>query len=258
MSVTVKILMMVTLQLMSMIVTPYQTWFCTLELVFVGRVSSGRNKGEQLLTHLAFLQHFLHVLNASDLQRPELAHLLNVEEPLSSSARSTAVFENPSLADWFFYHHVVKFMDVFYMGIMGAKDYWPRFEYQHRGSPHVHGIVWLQDAPNVENIMKTNDPSSQQWLIQYIDRTVSTTNPSVHPDGSNISEAQPSQLNPDVCNQPYLQVEYYQQDLNDLIPTCQRHKRCSSANCLCAVNGVQQYRFNFSKPLQSQTVVVRD
>ena len=54
-------------------------------------------------------------LSAADLQQPELAHLLHVEEPLSSSARSTAVFENPCLADWFFYHHVVKFMDVFYM-----------------------------------------------------------------------------------------------------------------------------------------------
>ena len=197
-------------------------------------------------------------LSAADLQWPELAHLLNVEEPLSSSARSTAVIENPCLADWFFYHRVVKFMDVFYMGIMGAKDYWLRFEYQHRGSPHIHGIVWLQDAPNVENIMETNDPSSKQRLIQYIDRTVSTTNPSVYPDGSNISEAQPPQLNPHVCNQPYLQVDDYQQDLNDLIATCQRHTRCSSAYCLRTVYGVQKCRFNFPKPLQSQTVVERD
>jgi len=55
---------------------------------------------------LAFLQH---LQSAVDLQWPELADLLNVEEPQSSSARSTAVIENPCLADWFFYHHVIKF-----------------------------------------------------------------------------------------------------------------------------------------------------
>ena len=197
--------------------------------------------------HTAFF-----TISVADLQWPELAHLLNVEKLLSSCARFTAVIENLCLADWFFYHRVVKFMDEFYMGIMGAKDYWLRFEYQHRGSLHVHEIVWLQDAPNIENIMETSILTSQQLLIQYIDRTVSTTNPSVSHDSSNISEAQPPQLTPDVCNQPYLQVEDYQQELNDLIAACQRH---TGSYCLRTVNGVRQCCFNFPKPLQSQAVV---
>lgn len=107
-------------------------------------------------------------LSAADLQWPELAHLLDVEVPQSSAARSRAVIENPCMADWFFYQRVIKFMNVFYMDIMGANDYWLRFEYQHRGSPHVHGVVWLQDAPDAQNILATDDPTGQEELIRYI------------------------------------------------------------------------------------------
>jgi hypothetical protein len=30
-------------------------------------------------------------------------------------------------------------------------DFWHRFEWQHRGSTHVHGFLW-QGAPNVDEI----------------------------------------------------------------------------------------------------------
>ncbi len=41
--------------------------------------------------------------SAADFQWPELARLLGVEDPTSSTARSKAVIDNPCLADWFFY-----------------------------------------------------------------------------------------------------------------------------------------------------------
>ena len=72
------------------------------------------------------------------LLRPELAQLLGVDDPTNSTQ---AVIEHPCLADWFFYQQILKFMDIYYKGILKAKDYWLRFEYQHRGSPHVHGVA---------------------------------------------------------------------------------------------------------------------
>ena len=198
------------------------------------------------------------IVSAADLQWPELAHLLDVEDPLSGAARSRAVIENPCMSDWFFYHRVIKFMDAFYMDIMGAKDYWLRFEYQHRGSPHVHGVIWLQDAPDAQNILSTDDPAGQEELIEYIDRTVSTTNPAVLQDGTNVCDAPPPKLDPHICNQSYLQVEDYQQDLNDLIATCQRHTRCSTAYCLHTKNGEQKCRFDYPKPLQPETTIITD
>ena len=73
--------------------------------------------------------------SAADLQWPELVHLICPEDPNSSASRIQAVNDNPALADWFFCHRVQKFVEVFYLGVLKATDYWMRFEWQHRGSP---------------------------------------------------------------------------------------------------------------------------
>jgi len=64
--------------------------------------------------------------------------------------QSNAIIENPALADWLFYHRFEKFFLAFYTEILGATDYWFSFEWQHRGSPHIHGLAWLNNAPDVE------------------------------------------------------------------------------------------------------------
>ena len=81
--------------------------------------------------------------SAADLQWPELARLICRDDPDSSSARAKAVRENNAIANWFFHQRIKKFIDAFYVRILGATDYWFRFEWQHRGSPHVHGLADL-------------------------------------------------------------------------------------------------------------------
>ena len=86
-----------------------------------------------------------------------------------------------------------------------------RFEYQHRGSPHVHGVAWLRDAPDIEQVLShiTNQESSNesssnstslQSFLHYVDRTVTTLNPAISPDGSNAADAPLPKTNPHVCN----------------------------------------------------------
>ena len=91
--------------------------------------------------------------SAADLQWPELARLICPNNPDSRTARTKAVIDNPALSDWFFYHRVMEFLKAFYTGVLGATDYWLRFEWQHRGSPHVHGLAWLPDTPDVEQLL---------------------------------------------------------------------------------------------------------
>ena len=95
--------------------------------------------------------------SAADLQWPELANLICPDNPGSRSSRTKAVIENPSISDWFFYYRVVEFIKASYVGVLGVTDYWMRFEWQHRGSPHVHGLAWLPDAPNVEHLLSSPD-----------------------------------------------------------------------------------------------------
>ena len=201
--------------------------------------------------------------SAADLQWPELARLICPDDPDSSSARSKAVQENPAIADWFFYQRIIKFIDAFYVGVLGASDYWFRFEWQHRGSPHVHGLAWLPDAPDVDQVLPSSDATStytsaREALVSYVDKVVSTINPAVLPDGSNIDDAPPPKTNPHICNVPYSEVEDFDRDLADLIATCQRHTRCSATYCLRTRNGQQKCRFGYPKPLQPETVLVTE
>ena len=103
--------------------------------------------------------------SAGGLQWPEVARLICPEDPESRSSRTKAVIENPAIADWFFYYRVQKFIEAFCVGVLGATDYWICFEWQHRGSPHVHGLALLANAPNVEELLS----SSQQ--LRYSEGT---------------------------------------------------------------------------------------
>ena len=198
--------------------------------------------------------------SAADLQWPELAHLLSPEANEFVN-QSTVVVENPALADWYFCHRIQKFVDTFYKDILGVTDYWYRFEWQHRGSPHIHGLAWITGAPNVEHILAssgTHNITDREQLIRYIDSIVSTCNPAVLPDGTNLDDAPTPRTNPHVCGKRYTEIQDYKQDLNDLVATCQRHTRCSTNYCLRNIQGQQLCRFGYPKQLQPETVINND
>lgn len=197
--------------------------------------------------------------SAADLQWPELARLICPEDQESLSARIKAINDNPALADWFFCHRVQKFVEIFYVGLLQATDYWMWFEWQHRGSPHVHSVAWLlPNAPDVEQLLKTTEnlESVKEEIIQYANKIVSTINPAVALDGSNVNSAPQPFTQPQICNKSYLDVEDHGEDLSQLIATCQRHTRCSEAYCLCTHHGKQACRFGYPKPLQTNTTIV--
>ena len=194
--------------------------------------------------------------SAADFQWPELSKLICQESPEDASARRRAVIDNPAVADWFFYERLQQFLKCFYLDILGAKDYWLRFEWQHHGSPHVHGLAWLPGAPDVQLF---TDPAAaeenRQQAIAFIDSVISTTNQALLPDGSNLSEAPRAQTDPHICNQAYAEVTDHEQDLSQLIATCQRHTVCSPAYCLRTKHGKQECRFHYPKALCEETVV---
>ena len=200
--------------------------------------------------------------SAADGQWPELARLICPNQPHCSSSRMSAVTENPAVADWFFYHRISKFIDVFYVAIMRATDYWFRFEWQHRGSPHVHGLAWFKDAPKVEQLLSSDEDSGAitavEEITSYVDGIISTINPAIAADGSDAASAPLPKTNPHVCNKAYTEVKDFKLDLVDLIATCQRHTRCSTAYCLKKKKGKLECRFGYPKPLQPATSIVTE
>ena len=192
--------------------------------------------------------------SAADLQWPERARLICPDDSDSSSSQNR---ENPAIADWFFHHRIQKFVEAFYVGVLDATDYWMCFEWQHRGSAHIHGLAWFPDAPDVEQALASTDGSdAAKQELQYVDRIVSTVNLAILPDGSNADSAPPPKTDPHICNKPYTEVKDFQQDLTDLVATCQHHTRCSAAYCLRTRDGQQKCRFGYPKPLQPETTLL--
>ena len=193
--------------------------------ICVGLGSSGSNRGADSS------------LIVDTLGMPTQACLICADNPDSTSSHSSAVSENPAIADWLFYERISKFVKAFYVGILGATDYWFIFEWQHRGSPHVHGLAWLPDEPNVERLLSYDDISclldAMEQITSYIDSLVSTMNPGIPADGNNLQNATPlPKTNPHVCNRSYAEIKDLNMDLVDLIATCRWHIRCSMAYCL--------------------------
>lgn len=58
--------------------------------------------------------------------------------------------------------------------------YWYRTEFQHRDSPHIHGVLWIDGAPDVRtlNIM---DEAGSDAVCDYFNQLVTTTTPGTSP-----------------------------------------------------------------------------
>ena len=98
--------------------------------------------------------------------------------------------------------------------------------------------------------------TAKEELIHRVDSIVSTLNPAIILDGSNADNAPQPKTNPHICNQPYSGIEDFNQDLIDLVATCQWHTRCSAAYCLHTQNGEQKCRFGCPKPIQPAPIIV--
>ena len=102
------------------------------------------------------------------------------------------------------------------------EDWWYRFEWQHRGSVHVHGIGMIRNAPIIDwNQMKENE-NLMNNVIQYIDSLVTTINPDIN---APIPRRHP-------CQKNSAEIVDDTQDYVELINKLQHHTRCSPSYCL--------------------------
>jgi hypothetical protein len=57
-------------------------------------------------------------------------------------------------------------------------DHWYRYKWQSRGSGHVHGFLWLSDAPDIDKL-DFNDDIAVRNAKQYYDQFINGYNPAV-------------------------------------------------------------------------------
>ncbi|XP_054264681.1 uncharacterized protein LOC128999172 [Macrosteles quadrilineatus] len=167
-------------------------------------------------------------------------------EKQASQVMQEKLSENPLIADEYFSKRVCIFMDILKEKLK-ITDFWWRFEYQHRGSPHVHAVLWLENAPDV----RTFDTASIDDLAvhkAYYDTIVSAYNPGID---APRAEKHPSSVwaTDIVLGDPI----HFAQLLNRV----QRHTQ-HSVYCLKDPSHPQECRFKFPKPKLLDSTLSRD
>lgn len=155
--------------------------------------------------------------------------------------------ENPMEFAYFFQKRAEIFVKKVIVPKFNVTDYWFRHEFQHRGSPHVHGLLWLEDAPLIEQLKNQNGPNYHeefQYTLEYFDALITCDNPD-----KNVI------FNDNPCTKLYNEIEdnLHQYDYNCLANFCQRHtkhfKYCFKKNSnIC--------RFGFPKEQHQQSKLI--
>ena len=91
-------------------------------------------------------------------------------EQMSWSEKCKLISSHPTVCSLYFDNRVKKF----YKHILKSPhspfgkliNFFYRVEFQHRGSPHIHSLLWIENAPHYEN-------NSDEEIIKYIDSIIS-------------------------------------------------------------------------------------
>lgn len=218
------------------------------------------NKLKELITMVKQLgpPTLFFTLSAVDLQLPELYALLdpdNILETLDPTERrrenARLLSENPMIASLFSQKRVHIFFKEYLKKEFDVVDHWYRFEWQNRGSGHVHGFLWMRYVPNVSNI--ATDEQVRRLICQYFDNIICTVNlgPTFFTDIQNNPCAKKISLESNLDDDD--------DDYASLVNCVMRHSRCGNY-CLrkSKTNGRQVCRFKFPMEILSESKIVEE
>lgn len=170
---------------------------------------------------------FFYTLSAADLSWPELHHLLPLnpnEEGISKAESYRRSIHNLSTSPQIVAEFLARRSSEFTLHICHAlgvdpkhkmKDYWLRFEWQSRGSGHIHGFLWIEGGPVMDEL-NWNDPEAVEKARRFFDGFVTAMNPALGRQKPAVD-----------CIQRPLDAESNlaadEDDYADLCNRCQRH-----------------------------------
>jgi hypothetical protein len=122
-------------------------------------------------------------------------------------------------------------------------DHWIRYEWQHRGSGHLHCLFWTESGPPLDPLTD----EQRATFATYWGQRITAWNPDQLrlPDARNPASLAPS----DVTNTS----DQFTAFLNRL----QLHSTCRPSYCLRTKKGVTSCRFFYPRPLAQQPTVTK-
>ncbi len=173
--------------------------------------------------------NFFFTFSCADLRWPEVIETIMRQQgkvvktsEMSWSERCEALRSNPVTAVRMFDHRIKAFIrDVIYspaQPLGKVTDHFYRVEMQARGSPHVHGLLWVHDAPRL-------DKDDDEEVCAFVDKYIS-------------------------CQLPGEDDE----ELRKIVMDVQMHRKGHSPTCK---KGKKTCRFNFPRPPSQHTYICR-
>lgn len=75
------------------------------------------------------------------------------EDPkVSLQRRWVALNKKPHIAAAYLDQRLQLYFKHFLSPLLGIRHFWYRYEWQERGSSHIHGFFWLLDGPRADEI----------------------------------------------------------------------------------------------------------
>jgi hypothetical protein len=195
------------------------------------------------------IPHIWFTLSAADTKWYDLHHLMPNGVPDSAlpptvqdKHRMQNICENPMLTSWFFCRRVELFIKNVLKPLFHVKDHWIRYEDQHRGSPHAHGLLWLSSWPDLKNL-EGKSLEELENIGNFLGKLVRASNP--------FRGAVRPMIHP--CQIPPCELKDTDEELGNLLNEVQLHSRCGPS-CLRIEKKTRREvcRFHFPKELAEE------
>jgi energy-coupling factor transporter ATP-binding protein EcfA2 len=194
-------------------------------------------------------------LSAADLHWPEIFKKIDPnfdydkeDEKVAFRRKMKIIQKNPKIFAKFFSRKYYSFFTGPLTKYFKIKDFWLRVEFQHRGSPHIHGIVWLDGAKDLTKLSKDADQTLINEYKKYYDTLITAVNPN-----SNLTHKK----HPSTKTYNDVGDEEHLNDYTELLNCVQRHTKCTNY-CLRTVKKVQKCKFNFPFKLREESILKFD
>jgi ATP-dependent DNA helicase PIF1 len=138
---------------------------------------------------------------------------------------------NPHIAAAYLDKRLLVYFKEFMVPLLGITHFWYRFEWQERGSGHIHGFLWLKDAPDANEVewdlLKREDvviPDEQSVeMCLFVDIVIESL-----PLQSPIPRVDDNipLLGEHPCSLPRYALRNTKQELADLLNWTERHTQC--------------------------------
>jgi hypothetical protein len=199
--------------------------------------------------------HVFVTFSSADVQWPDMhQHMPNFDPNSEEDAHSYRVRlkdlnENPAIASYYFQKRFEVYFEHYIKVKFKVKDFWWRYEWQHRGSSHIHGFLWLEDAPSIDDL-DMSDPIQLQRFIDFWDKHVSTWHPQL--------ATPPAAIHPSA--RLFNTLEDTKLELAQMLNRLQRHTKCTAGYCERKKKGTGEIfcRFGFPKECHDSSVYAKD